>query len=269
MLVRRQKDVKQGASSEDDHTTILKERHPPTHPTHPPPLWLLFLGLLWHAHSRLHTQVPLFWLSTYEGYGELGNREYWSEEQVNRFRQSGARFLGIDRMARGLLPFTKGEVENIDDPHFCLPGEMRYSDYRGGLSGGGGEGGGGVSHLCRHLQKSRKRERRSCFVDSRRRSLGGPATVKRGGEGCTTTTSVRHHPGKEVFRAMTKCFCTDRLIEPLSVPAPERGLVDAPHLNHNNSCCAGGFGLVAGPPNEMGLLLLKLAWAVHHRDDAH
>lgn len=76
-------------------------------------------------------------------------------------------------------------------------------------------------------------------------------------------------PRERSFSGHDKCFCTDRLIEPLSVPAPERGLVDAPHFNHNNSRCAGGCALVAGPPNEMGLLLLKLAWAVHHRDDAH
>ena len=64
--------------------------------------------------------VPLFWLSTYDGVGDIG---LWSEERRERFTASGAHFVPIGDMARGMEGWTKGSVEgSYSDDHYCLPG---------------------------------------------------------------------------------------------------------------------------------------------------
>ncbi|CAN0241692.1 unnamed protein product [Ectocarpus sp. 12 AP-2014] len=63
--------------------------------------------------------VPFFWLSTYSGQGSVN---MWNDAQKAQFTQSGARFVNVGHMVFGLSNFTKGVVEDLVDPHFCLPG---------------------------------------------------------------------------------------------------------------------------------------------------
>ena len=60
-----------------------------------------------------------FWLSTYGGVGHISD---WSEHQRARFHQSGALYVDIECMARGMESWTRGGVEGVDDEHFCMPG---------------------------------------------------------------------------------------------------------------------------------------------------
>ena len=72
------------------------------------------------AHELQAIGVPLFWLSSYDGHGDIG---LWSEEHRERFTASGAHFVPIGDMARGLKAWTKGSVEGShSDRHYCLPG---------------------------------------------------------------------------------------------------------------------------------------------------
>ena len=63
--------------------------------------------------------AQLVWLSTYEGGGHIN---LWPESQKVSFIESGAKFLDVHRMARGMKSWTKGKVEGGKDSHFCLPG---------------------------------------------------------------------------------------------------------------------------------------------------
>ncbi|CAN0217103.1 unnamed protein product [Ectocarpus sp. 6 AP-2014] len=63
--------------------------------------------------------VPFFWLSTYSGQGSINT---WNDMQKAQFTQSGARFVNVGHMVFGLSNLTKGVVEDLVDPHFCLPG---------------------------------------------------------------------------------------------------------------------------------------------------
>lgn len=63
--------------------------------------------------------TPFFWLSTYDGVGSFSD---WSLDQRTRFLASGARYIDIQSMVRGMEAWTRGVVEGIHDPHFCLPG---------------------------------------------------------------------------------------------------------------------------------------------------
>ena len=64
--------------------------------------------------------VPLFWLTTYDGAGDINT---WSEEDRDRFVDSGAHFVPIRDMVRGMEAWTKGSVEGShSDEHYCLPG---------------------------------------------------------------------------------------------------------------------------------------------------
>lgn len=92
-------------------------------------------------------QVPFVWLSTYEGFGNIDNEDFegntaYSEGKFNeagpksfflrdlkqkeRFRESGAHFVGVDWMVQGLDHLRRGGVEGNRDPHFCLPGEFPF-----------------------------------------------------------------------------------------------------------------------------------------------
>lgn len=72
------------------------------------------------ASSELkEASVPFFWLNTYEGGGDPSKWEY---RHMSSFQDSGARSVKIDSMTHGMTALTKGEVEDTDDPHFCLPG---------------------------------------------------------------------------------------------------------------------------------------------------
>ena len=72
------------------------------------------------AHELQATGVPLFWLSSYDGAGDI---ELWPEEYRKRFIAAGAHFVPIGDMARGLEAWTKGAVEGSGlDNHYCLPG---------------------------------------------------------------------------------------------------------------------------------------------------
>eukprot|EP00752_Nemacystus_decipiens_P009300 g8311.t1 len=86
-------------------------------------------SVLSSAFELRNASVPFFWLSEYDGYGDL-NR--WEASDIVLFHESGARFLDVGAMARGLRSLTKGAIEEhstsnsfqkkFGDPHFCLPG---------------------------------------------------------------------------------------------------------------------------------------------------
>ena len=63
--------------------------------------------------------TQLFWLSTYNGGGQISN---WSKNERSRFHESGALYVDIACMARGMNSWTKGDVEGVTDGHFCMPG---------------------------------------------------------------------------------------------------------------------------------------------------
>lgn len=46
----------------------------------------------------------------------------WTIDQKTRFFASRARYVDIQSMMRGLQAWTKGAVEGVNDPHYCLPG---------------------------------------------------------------------------------------------------------------------------------------------------
>ena len=63
--------------------------------------------------------VPLMWLSTYDGTGDI---EKWSDEQRAEFKESGAKFVPIHRMVQSIQYLTKGAIEGESNHHFCMPG---------------------------------------------------------------------------------------------------------------------------------------------------
>ena len=63
--------------------------------------------------------TPFFWLSTYDGVGRISE---WSLDEKTRFFATRARYVDIQSMMLGLQAWTKGAVEGVDDPHYCLPG---------------------------------------------------------------------------------------------------------------------------------------------------
>lgn len=92
-------------------------------------------SILTSAFELQHAAVPFFWLSQYDGVGDING---WGASNVSRFHESGARYVDIRSMTHGLRSFTKGAVESVEknkenvgdtfglhdggDPHFCLPG---------------------------------------------------------------------------------------------------------------------------------------------------
>lgn len=67
-------------------------------------------------------QVPFFWLSTYSGKGAISD---WSEKERAMFAHSGANFVPVGDMMRGMDRLKRGRVErklHKNDPHFCMPG---------------------------------------------------------------------------------------------------------------------------------------------------
>lgn len=76
--------------------------------------------LLRSANVLKEEGVALIWLSTYDG---EGNIEHWSEDQRERFKESGAKFVPIHRMVESLTYLTKAVIESEKhNPHFCMPG---------------------------------------------------------------------------------------------------------------------------------------------------
>lgn len=66
--------------------------------------------------------TQLFWLSTYEGGGDM---KKWSNDDINRFAESGAKFFGVGDMVRGVSMWRKGSRQPQiakNDVHFCMPG---------------------------------------------------------------------------------------------------------------------------------------------------
>lgn len=63
--------------------------------------------------------AQFFWLSTYSAGGGINN---WPKNQRARFIESGAKYLDVGCMMRGMHRWTKGAVDGTTDPHFCLPG---------------------------------------------------------------------------------------------------------------------------------------------------
>ena len=63
--------------------------------------------------------TQFFWLSTYSGSGQISK---WSKHQRARFYESGALYVDISCMARGMKSWTKGRVEGESDGHFCMSG---------------------------------------------------------------------------------------------------------------------------------------------------
>eukprot|EP00752_Nemacystus_decipiens_P012749 g11290.t1 len=91
------------------------------------------------ARQLQQAAVPFFWLSEYDGVGDING---WEASAVARFHELGAKFVDIRSMTHGMRAFTKGSVESVPkdqggrfdvaaddafkkvkgDPHFCLPG---------------------------------------------------------------------------------------------------------------------------------------------------
>lgn len=63
--------------------------------------------------------VPLFWLSTYDGEGDV---QAWSAEDRQAFDDASARYIPVHNMMNTMGRFTRGVAEDRDDDHFCLPG---------------------------------------------------------------------------------------------------------------------------------------------------
>eukprot|EP00752_Nemacystus_decipiens_P014381 g12791.t1 len=63
--------------------------------------------------------VPFFWLSDFEGKGDV---LAWRPEEQEEFWACGARFVPVHRMVDSLEYLTKGFVEDEPNHHFCLPG---------------------------------------------------------------------------------------------------------------------------------------------------
>lgn len=93
-----------------------------------PPV-MLGEAVLTSAFELRNASVPFFWLSAYDGVGDING---WEASDALRFHESGARYVDISTMARGLRSMTKGAIEEhsksesfsnrFGDPHFCLPG---------------------------------------------------------------------------------------------------------------------------------------------------
>lgn len=98
--------------------------------------YMLTESVLTTASELQRVAVPFFWLSQYDGVGDINK---WKAGEVSRFHESGARYVDIRSMTRGLRSLTKGAIEpdedyptnvrddsfllrNGGDPHFCLPG---------------------------------------------------------------------------------------------------------------------------------------------------
>eukprot|EP00903_Cladosiphon_okamuranus_P014839 g13740.t1 len=75
--------------------------------------------VLREAGALKEAGVPFFWLSAYDGHGDVLG---WSSEGQEEFRDSGARFVPIHRMVESLTYLTRGVVEKEGNHHFCLPG---------------------------------------------------------------------------------------------------------------------------------------------------
>ena len=71
------------------------------------------------AGSLKDEGIPLFWLSSYDGEGNVGD---WTHAERRQFERSGARFIPVHNMVESLSYLTKGAVEGEFNPHFCMPG---------------------------------------------------------------------------------------------------------------------------------------------------
>lgn len=83
------------------------------------PTYLSAESALTSAFELQQAAVPFFWLSEYDGVGDING---WEVNKTARFHESGAKFVDISSMTSGLRSLTKGAVESKKDPHFCLPG---------------------------------------------------------------------------------------------------------------------------------------------------
>ena len=76
--------------------------------------------LLRSAKVLKEKEIPLIWLTTYDGVGDI---DHWSDDQRERFMESGAKFVPIHRMVESLTYLTKAVIEDEQhNPHFCMPG---------------------------------------------------------------------------------------------------------------------------------------------------
>lgn len=72
------------------------------------------------AEAAQAADIPFYWLSTYDGFGEV-----WHWTRANRqrlFDLPNARHIAVRDMVRSVMGFTKGKAEGGNDAHFCLPG---------------------------------------------------------------------------------------------------------------------------------------------------
>ncbi|CAM9508172.1 unnamed protein product [Laminaria digitata] len=60
-----------------------------------------------------------FWMSTYNGVGSISQ---WTRDERVRLFETGALYIDVQCMMRGMEAYTAGVVEGGADGHYCLPG---------------------------------------------------------------------------------------------------------------------------------------------------
>lgn len=63
--------------------------------------------------------AQFFWLSGYDGVGDVRK---WTKQASARFLDSGAKYVDVGSMMKGMYEWTIGAVKGSPDDHFCMPG---------------------------------------------------------------------------------------------------------------------------------------------------
>lgn len=63
--------------------------------------------------------AQFLWLTTYDGAGDIRD---WGIENRQAFLSANGKHIPVRDMMESMVNFTRGVAQNVDDPHFCLPG---------------------------------------------------------------------------------------------------------------------------------------------------
>lgn len=75
--------------------------------------------MLESARNIAAAGVPLIWLSTYDGGGDI---RHFGTEDRQAFDAMGIKFLPVHNIVESLTNLTIGVVEHKNNSHFCMPG---------------------------------------------------------------------------------------------------------------------------------------------------